>query len=194
MKDEIKPYVFFQKSYWLGSVQVTYDSLYTKPALDFINKTWNGVFPGFPFEYEFVDDLYKNIYSNEIQFRKLSLVLGLIAIILSCLGLWGITGITYQAKTKEIGIRKTHGATIFNILFWLLKDKLVIIAISALIAIPLTYFFMQNWLNNYAYRINISWWIFALSLLIVYFIAIITVSWQTYRAASGNPVEALRYE
>jgi putative ABC transport system permease protein len=194
MKDEIKPYVFFQKSYWLGSVQVIYDSLYTKPALDFINKTWNRVFPGFPFEYEFVDDLYKNIYSNEIQFRKLSLVLGLIAIILSCLGLWGITGITYQAKTKEIGIRKTHGATIFNILFWLLKDKLVIIAISALIAIPLTYFFMQNWLNNYANRINISWWIFALSLLIVYFIAIITISWQTYKAASGNPIEALRYE
>ncbi len=194
MKDEIKPYVFFQKSYWLGSVQVTYDSLNTKPSLDFISKTWNTVFPGFPFEYEFVEDLYKNIYRNEIQFGKLSLVLGLMAIILSCLGLWGITGITYQAKTKEIGIRKTNGATIFKILIWLIKDILAIIAISALIALPLAYYFMQNWLNNYAYRINISWWIFGQSLLIVYLIAIATVSWQSYKAASRNPVEALRYE
>lgn len=194
MKDEIKPYVFFQKSYWLGSVQVEYDSLNTKSSLDFISKKWHNIFPGFPFEYEFVDDLYKNIYSNEIRFKRLSIVLGVIAIILSCLGLWAITGITYQARTKEIGIRKTNGATVFRILMLMLKDILVIIAVSSIVALPLSYYLMKNWLEDYANRINISFWILALSLLIVVFVAIITVSWQSYKAASGNPVRALRYE
>jgi putative ABC transport system permease protein len=194
MKDEIKPYVFFQKSYWLGSVQVEYDTLHTKSSLDFIGKKWQSIFPGFPFEYEFVDDLYRNIYANEIRFKKLSMALGIIAIVLSCLGLWGITGITQQIKTKEIGIRKTNGATAFSILIMLLKDIVIIIALSALVAVPLSCFILEGWLKNYAYRINISWWILALSLLMTSLIALITVSWQSYKAASGNPVRALRYE
>jgi putative ABC transport system permease protein len=194
MKDEIKPYVFFQKSFWLGSVQVEYDSLHTKSSLDFIDKTWHSIFPGFPFDYEFVDDLYRSIYANEIRFKKLSMALGIIAIVLSCLGLWGISGITQHIRTKEIGIRKTNGATALSILIMLLKDVFLIIAVSALVAMPLSYFILEGWLKNYAYRINISWWILALSLLITSFIALITVSWQSYKAASGNPVRALRYE
>jgi putative ABC transport system permease protein len=194
MKDEIKPYVFFQKSVWLGSVQVKYDTLHTKSSLDFISNTWHSIFPGFPFEYEYVDDLYRNIYANEIRFKKISMALGIIAIVLSCLGLWGITGITQQIKTKEIGIRKTNGATAFGILVMLLKEVVLIIAVSALVAMPLSFFILEGWLKNYAYRINISWWILALSILMTSLIALITVSWQSYKAASGNPVRALRYE
>jgi putative ABC transport system permease protein len=138
--------------------------------------------------------LYKDIYDNEIQLKNLSLVLGIIAIILSCLGLLGITGITYQSKTKEIGIRKTNGATRLDIIAWLLKDIVIIIAISSVIAIPLALYLMQNWLNNYAYRIKISWLFFAVSLLAVYFVAFITVIWQSCKTASMNPVESLRYE
>ncbi len=103
-------------------------------------------------------------------------------------------GITYQIRTKEIGIRKTNGATVFRILTLLLKDVIIIIAVSSIIAVPLSYFLLQNWLNNYAYRIDIDWWILVLPLIIVCLIAIITVSWQSYKAASGNPVRALRYE
>ncbi len=194
MKEEIKPYVFFQKSFWLGSIQITYDSLHAEDALHIIIDKWHDIFPGFPFEYEFVEDMYKGIYANELQFKKLSLALGIIAIILSCLGLFGVTGVTFQSKTKEIGIRKTNGATRMNIIGWLLKDLVFIIAVSSIIAIPLAWYLMNRWLNNYAHRINISWMFFAGALIIVYFVAFITVIRQSYKAASGNPAGCLKYE
>ena len=121
MKNTIKPYVFYQKSFWLFSAQIKYDSAHLPAALDQITTTWKKLYPDYPLEYEFVEDLYSQIYKNEIQLKNMSLALGLIAMLLSCLGLWGITGIIYEARTKEIGIRKINGAKIIQIIPWLLK-------------------------------------------------------------------------
>jgi putative ABC transport system permease protein len=194
MKNKIKPYVFYQKSFWLYSAQVKYDSAHLSDALDQITMTWKKLYPDYPLEYEFIEDMYSKIYKNEIQLKNMSLALGIIAMFLSCLGLWGITGIIYEARTKEIGIRKINGAKINQIIAWLLKDIFLIVAGALIFAIPLSYYLMNLWLKNFAYKTSLNWWIFTLAGIITFIIAILTVSWQSWRAASGNPVEALRYE
>jgi ABC-type antimicrobial peptide transport system permease subunit len=138
--------------------------------------------------------MYSKIYKNEIQLKNMSLALGIIAMFLSCLGLWGITGIIYEARTKEIGIRKINGAKIIQIIPWLLKDIFVIVACALVFAIPLSYYLMNLWLRNFAYKTSLNWWIFTLAGVIAFLVAILTVSWQSWRAATRNPVEALRYE
>ena len=194
MKEEIHPYVYFQKSYWLYSAQIRYDTVNTDKSLELISNTWNSIYPDFPMEYEFVDNLYKEIYKGEMQLRDMSIILCLLALILSATGLFGITGITYEARTKEIGIRKVSGARTSGIMQWLLHDILIVVSTALLLGIPLSYFLATSWLKNYIYRITLSFWIYILSGVVLLGIAILTVSWQTWRAASRNPVEALRYE
>ncbi len=194
MKNKIKPYVFYQKSFWLFSAQIKYDSAHLTGVLDQIETTWKRLYPDYPLEYDYVEDLYKEIYKNEIQLKNMSLALGLIAMLLSCLGLWGITGIIYEARTKEIGIRKINGAKIIQIIAWLLKDIIMIVAVALFFAIPVAYYLMDQWLNNFAYRTSLNWWIFMLAGITAFTIAIITVSLQSWKTATRNPVEALRYE
>jgi putative ABC transport system permease protein len=194
MKNIIKPYVFFQKSFWLFSAQIKYDSAHLSGVLDKIETTWKKIYPDYPLEYDYVEDLYKQIYKNELQLKNLSLALGIIGTFLSCLGLWGITGIIYQARTKEIGIRKINGAKIIQIILWLLKDILMIVAVALFFAVPLSYYLMTRWLNNFAYKTSLNWWIFILAGIIAFAIAIVTVSLQSWKTATRNPVEALRYE
>jgi len=194
MKNSIKPYAFFQKSFWLFSAQIKYDSAHLSDALIQIEKTWKKLYPDYPLEYDFVEDLYAKIYKNEIQLKNLSMALGIIAMFLSWLGLWGITGIIYEARTKEIGIRKINGAKIFQIVLWLLKDILIIVASALVFAIPISYYLMNQWLNNFSYKVHLSWWIFAFGGFIAFSIAVLTVSLKSWRVATRNPVEALRYE
>ena len=194
MKNSIKPYAFFQKSFWLFSAQIKYDSAHLSDALIQIEKTWKKLYPDYPLEYDFVEDLYTKIYKNEIHLKDLSMALGIIAMFLSCLGLWGITGIIYEARTKEIGIRKINGAKIIQIVLWLLKDILIIVASALVFAIPISYYLMNQWLNNFSYKVHLSWWIFAFAGLIASSIAVLTVSLKSWRVATKNPVEALRYE
>ena len=194
MKNEIKPYVFFQKSFWMESVQVKFDESHAGPACDIISEGFIRAFPGFPMQYDYVEDLYSRIYKNENQLRSLSLILGFLAILLSSLGLWGITGIIYQARTKEIGIRKVNGASTARIVIWLLKDVGLIVSLSALVGIPVAYLLMQDWLYNYPLRISMELWMFVLPALFMCVVAILTVFWQANKAASMNPVESLRYE
>ncbi len=196
MKDEIKPYVFFQKSFWLGSIQVKYNPELSSidSTLRSIKKVWDDIYTGFPFEYEFVENMYEEVYNNEIRLQKISSLLAIIAIIMSCLGLWAITGINYQVKTKEVGIRKTNGASSNHILFWFLKDIIIMIVLSSVIAFPIAYYIMQKWLENYANKIDLNWWIFLLAGLVTLIIALFTVIWQSFQIANKNPVEALRYE
>ena len=194
MKEEIRPYVFFQKSFWLFSAQIRYDTTQTAESLALIGNTWNDIYPDFPMEYEFVDNLYKEVYQGEIQLRNIGIILCILALILSGIGLFGITGIAYEARTKEIGIRKVSGARISGIVQWLLRDMLIVVSIALLLGIPLSWFLTQNWLKGYIYRITPSVWSYFLAGLSLLALAIITVSWQTWRAAVKNPVESLRYE
>lgn len=194
MKNSIKPYVFFQKSFWLFSAQVKYDSINLPSALEQIESTWKKLYPDYILEYVPVADLYNKIYSNEFQLKKLSTALGIIAIILSCLGLWGITGIIYESKTKEIGIRKISGARTGQVIGWLLKDILIIIICALAVAVPLSLYLMKQWLISFAYKIPLSWWIFTVAGIGVLLIAMLTVSFQSWKTATRNPVDSLKYE
>ncbi|MDF1546457.1 MAG: ABC transporter permease [Bacteroidales bacterium] len=159
-----------------------------------IEKIWDELAPGFPFNYNFLDSSLANLYKKEEQMRKAISYFSLIAILIAFLGLFGLSVFVAERRVKEICVRKINGAKVWEILFMLNKDIAKNIAFSFLIACPLAYYIMNDWLQNFAYKTELSWWIFALAGLITMLIALLTVSWQTWRAARRNPVEALRYE
>jgi predicted permease len=150
--------------------------------------------PGYPFNYIFVDDEFNRQFRSEMLIGKLSRIFALLAIIISCLGLFGLAAYTAERRTKEIGIRKVLGATVAGITGLLSKDFLRLVFISAIIAFPLSWWFMHKWLQNYAYRISIDWWVFVIAGLLGLLIALITISFQSIRAAIANPVKSLRTE
>ncbi len=150
--------------------------------------------PAFPFNYRFVDDQFNNMFGNEMLISKLSRVFASLAIIISCLGLFGLAAYTAERRTKEIGIRKVLGASVAGITTLLSVDFLRLIALSALIAFPLAWWSMSNWLQAYPYRITISWWVFVAAGVLSVLIGVITLSFQSVKAALMNPVKSLRSE
>jgi putative ABC transport system permease protein len=150
--------------------------------------------PGYPFDYIFVDDEFNKQFKSETLIGKLSRVFALLAVIISCLGLFGLAAYTAERRTKEIGIRKVLGASVTGITGLLSKDFLRLVFISAVIAFPLSWWFMHKWLQNYAYRVSISWWVFVIAGFLALLIALITISFQSIRAAIANPVKSLRTE
>jgi putative ABC transport system permease protein len=194
MKQEIRPYVFLQKSFWLFSAQILYDTTRTSESISVIEEAWRSVYPGFPLMYEFVDDIYRDVYKSEYQLKHLSILLCILAILLSAIGLFGITAIVYASKTKEIGIRKVNGANTETIMGWLLKDISKSILWALVIAIPLAWYVAELWLNNYVYRFYQNTWMYLLASGILICSAFITVIWQSRNAARMNPVDALKYQ
>jgi ABC-type antimicrobial peptide transport system permease subunit len=159
-----------------------------------IKKTYKSFNPSFPLDFKFFDNDFDNLYRTEQRMRKIFGYFCLLAIIISCLGLIGLSSFMTGRRTKEIGIRKINGAKSNEIFSLLSKEYIIWVMISIIIACPVAWFAMHKWLQNFAYRINVKWWVFALAGVIALVIAFLTVSWQSYRAASKNPVEALRYE
>ncbi len=150
--------------------------------------------PAYPFQYEFVDDQFNELFVSEVQMSKLSGTFATLAIIISCLGLFSLAAYTAERRIKEIGIRKVLGASVSGIAGLLSKDFLQLVAISCLVAFPAAWWIMHNWLQNYEYRINIHWWIFVIAGLSAMVIALVTVSFQAIRAAMANPIKSLRSE
>lgn len=150
--------------------------------------------PGYPFEYRFMDDEFNKLFTSEMMIGKLSRLFAILTIVISCLGLFGLAAYTAERRTKEIGIRKVLGATLSNVVTLLSKDFLRLVAIAAVIAFPLAWYFMSNWLDDYAYRIKLSWWVFGLAGVLAVIIALGTVSFQAVKAALSNPVKSLRTE
>jgi putative ABC transport system permease protein len=134
------------------------------------------------------------LYKEEDKFNLLIGYFSIIAILIACLGLFGLVSFSTQRRKKEIGIRKINGAKISEILVILNKDFIIRISIAFIIAIPIAWYAMHKWLQSFAYKTELSWWIFILAGIIAMGIALITVSWQSWRAATRNPVDALRYE
>jgi len=161
------------------------------PKIETVIKSNN---PGYPFNYIFTDEEFDKQFKSETLIGKLSRVFSLLAIIISCLGLFGLATYTAERRTKEIGIRKVLGASVAGITGLLSKDFLRLVLISALIAFPLSWWFMHKWLQNYAYRISINWWVFIVAGVLALLIALITISFQSIRAAVANPVKSLRTE
>jgi len=150
--------------------------------------------PAYPFVYNFVDEQVNMFYKSEILIGKLSGIFATLAIIISCLGLFGLATYTAERRAKEISLRKVLGASIASVTGLLSKDFLQLIIISFFVAFPVAWWIMNNWLQNYQYRIEISWWIFLLAASLTILIALITISFQAIKAAIANPVKSLRTE
>jgi putative ABC transport system permease protein len=169
----------------------------TRDYENFLNKVsaaWKSMIPSAPFEYAFLDEQVQKQYSSEIKLSRIINAFTLIAILICCLGLFGLAAFTAERRTKEIGIRKVLGATVPGIVSLLSREFLMLVLISVVIASPIAWYAMNRWLGDFAYRINISWWIFLVAGVIAVIIAFITVSFQALRAALSNPVNSLRNE
>lgn len=163
-------------------------------SINEIKKIWNEFIPDAPFEYSFLDDDYEHLYDNEIRTRKLFTIFSLLAIFIACLGLYGLSSYIAEQKVKEIGIRKVHGATVSSIVNQLNLNFAKWVLIANLFAWPVAWFAMKKWLQNFAYHVDISWWVFLVAAFLALLIAIFITSLQTIKAALQNPSESLRYE
>ena len=163
-------------------------------TINFITKTCQAIEPDYPVDYAFFNEKYKLLLASEINLRKLVGIFSIFAIVVLCLGMLGMVMFLIEQKTKEIGVRKCLGENVLSIIMQLIKPFLISGIIAGVIAIPITWYIMSHWLQNYTYRIQLNIWIFVLSGLITLGIALLTVFWESWRAATRNPVEALRYE
>ena len=166
----------------------------THEALSKIETVFKKYNPSQPFEYKFIDEEYARKFGDEERIGKLASFFAILAIFISCLGLFGMASFMAEQRTKEIGVRKVLGASIFNLWRLLSKEFVMLIIISLFIASPIAYYFMHKWLQNYQYRTEISWWIFAAAGIGGLLITLITVSFQAIKAAIANPVKSLRTE
>lgn len=193
LKNDIGPAVLYYQpdSY---RVYLKTSSSYSSNTIAAVESIWKEYNPNYAFEYSFMDADYESMYLKDQRTGELFNIFSVIAIFVSCLGLFGITTYTAQLKKREIGIRKVLGASIFQVTKLLSRDFLILVAISAVIAIPLAWYVMELWLQDFVYRTPMSWWIFALAGGITLVIAIVTVSFQAIKAALANPVKSLRTE
>ncbi|MEO7292985.1 MAG: FtsX-like permease family protein, partial [Ginsengibacter sp.] len=159
-----------------------------------IEKVWNAHFSSDPFSYVFLDELFDQQYKADQKFGKIFGLFSLLAIIIACFGLLGLSAYNVLQRTKEIGIRKVLGASLQNVLYILSKDFLILVLVSFFLAIPIAYWIMYNWLQDFAYRISIQWWVFGIAGLAALLIALLTISFQALKAALSNPVKSLRTE
>jgi putative ABC transport system permease protein len=193
LKQKIEPAIFFYTANnWQMFVKTTGKN--APQALAAVQKVWKQYNPAFPFDYTFLDESFNDMYKADQRSGTLFSWFAGIAILISCLGLFGLATYTAQVKVKEIGIRKVLGASVANITAMLSKDFLVLVVVSIVVATPIAWYAMNKWLQAFAYRIEIQWWIFALAGLMAVVIAFITISFQAIKAAIANPVKSLRSE
>lgn len=159
-----------------------------------VESKWKAMAPGMAFSYRFMDDAFDNMYRAEQRMGKVAVTFSILAIFIACLGLFGLATFMAEQRTKEIGVRKVLGASITDVVTMLSKDFLKLVLISALFAFPLAWWAMHNWLQDFAFRINIEWWVFIVAGVIVSMVALLTISFQAIKAALANPVKSLRTE
>ncbi|WP_460925338.1 ABC transporter permease [Pontibacter brevis] len=191
---EISPMVFMVTgwgNYRKISIKISGD---TQQALAHIEETWNKFLPTYPFEYEFLDQLYGQTYEAEQKKAQIFTIFSCIAILIACLGLFGLASYTTVQRKKEIGIRKVFGAPVANIVALISKDFMKLVLVANIIAWPIAWYAMRQWLDNFAYRINISTDIFILAAIVAFIIAMATISYQAIKAATTDPVKSLRTE
>ena len=187
-------FMFNQTQWGLNRMSVRINGSRTKDALTYIESVWKKINPGIPYEYKFLDDHFKDVYRADSQISTIVGALAILSIIISCLGLFGLASYAAEKRVKEVGIRKVLGASLQHIVFKLSKDFLKYVLIAALIALPLSWFAINKWLQDYAYRVEISWWIFLVAVVLALVIALVTISFQAIKAAIANPIKSLRTE
>ena len=191
LQNAIDPVIFYpQNTSALFTVRLTADNMQDKMA--FLEKLYKKCFSGNPFDFFFVDENYNKSYISEKQYGDMFSTAAIWAIFIACLGLFGLTTFTVESRVKEIGVRKVLGASVQSIVTLLSKDFLLLVFIAFLIASPLAWYAMHQWLQDFAYRINIGWWVFALAGCIAVVIALSTIFYQAVKAAIANPVKSLK--
>jgi len=179
---------------YFNNVSVKISGSDVAAALAYFEKTWKKYFPETPVDYTFLDQNFDKLYQSEQKQATLFTVFACVAIFIACLGLFGLSAFAISQRVKEIGVRKVLGADVSGIVGLLSKDFLKLVAFAAVMAFPVAWYAMNNWLKDFAYRINIHWWVFIVAGILAAFIAFITVSFQAIRAAIANPVTSLRTE
>ncbi|UOY09043.1 ABC transporter permease [Muricauda sp. SCSIO 64092] len=163
-------------------------------AISSIERIWNDLAPGQPFDYYFMEDSFNNTYQSEQRLGRIFIIFTVLSIIIACLGLFGLATFNAEKRTKEIGVRKVMGAGVGQIVYRLTMDFLKLVGVAILVSIPLGWYVMGKWLEDFSYRIEIGWWVFILAALLALIISIVTVSYQSIKAAIVNPVKSLRTE
>ena len=194
MATPVKPLVLFQKHIWFWCFAIRIDENNFQESIAYLSETWRNIYPDYPFEYHFIDDLYTTLYQTDILQTRVMSIFALLTILIACLGLAGLMMYSAEMRTKEIGIRKVNGARIFQILYLLNKNILIWIIVSMIIAFPASFYIMTNWLQNFEFRVEIEWTDYIITGISVFVIALISTSIQSFRAATKNPVVSLRYE
>ena len=195
LRREIEPLVLFKrKDLWLINLVISFQPGMRAAAISDLRRVWTEIFPEYPLQYEYVDSMYKDVYSTEILQANLLTGFTLIALFICSMGLLGMSLLTLQRRIKEIGIRIVNGAGTMQILIMLGWDFIKWIVISFVLAVPIAYLSMRKWLEGFVYKTDLSWWLFTLAGVMAFTIALLTVSVQTWKASRRNPVEALRYE
>ncbi|HEY2721621.1 MAG TPA: FtsX-like permease family protein, partial [Chitinophagaceae bacterium] len=194
MHDLIGPIVLFNNPRYFGSILIRVGSGKLPDVLSKLAAAWKASVPTRPFSYSFLDDEYDALYRTEQRIGALMSLFCGIAILITCLGLLGLMAFMVAQRTKEIGVRKVLGASVVNITALLSKDFLRLVIIAIIIAMPIAWYFMHSWLQDFAYRVNIRWYVFVAAALIAILIAFVTISMQSIKAALANPVKSLRTE
>jgi putative ABC transport system permease protein len=177
-----------------SKLSIKIDGAHVQSAINTLEQTWKKYRPEAPFEYTFLDDKFQKLYNSEQQQGTLFTIFSFIAIFIACLGLFGLSAFTITQRVKEIGVRKVLGASIPQIVTELSKDFLKLVLIASVIALPIAWYTMSKWLLDFAFRISIQWWVFVMAGIIAVVIAFVTISFQSIKAATANPVKSLRSE
>lgn len=194
MHNEIIPIITYIRLEEMNTVSLRIRGSNVQETIAYIQSVWDTFNPGYPINYTFLDERINALYRNEARMMEMFGYFSLLAIFIACLGLFGLASFTTEQRTKEIGVRKVLGASISNIVILLSKEYSKWVLVANIIAWPVAFFIMRNWLNNFAYKASIGWTIFVLTALVTFLIALLTVSYQSVKAALGDPAHALRYE
>lgn len=194
LRNKIEPLALFIFEDWMNRITIRYAPGKDKEVIQYVENTWNDHFPDVQFTYSFIQDYLTTFYKAEEKLQILLLIFTLLAIVIACLGLFGLAIFIAQQRIKEIGVRKAMGASISNIVFLLSKSFSKWVIIANILAWPLAWYFLNEWLSTFQYRIKLDFWLFVISGLLALIIALLTIMYRSYKAASRNPVDSLRYE
>ncbi|MFN7116272.1 MAG: ABC transporter permease [Saprospiraceae bacterium] len=194
LRNAIEPLLIVRNNEPLGNLAIKIQSGKVKDAVDAMQQKWAAIFPGVPFEYSFLDETFNANYATDVRTGQVLGIFAAFAVLISCLGLLGLAAFAAEQRTKEIGIRKVLVASVTDIAAMLSKDFLQLVLIAALLAFPIAWWAMSGWLEAFAYRISMQWWMFALAGVMALGVALLTVSFQAMRAAVVNPVKSLKNE
>lgn len=194
LKQNVTPLMLFLSKRPGGFISFRFQSANTNEVISLLEKTWKEMAPGQPFTYSFLDESFGKMYAAETRLGSLIGIFSTVAIVIACLGLFALTAFTAEQRTKEIGIRKVLGASVGSIVVMLSKDFGKLVVLAFVLATPLAWWSVNLWLEDYQYKVEVGWYIFALAGVATFLIAWLTMSYQSIKAATSNPVNSLRNE